>query len=222
MTTAVAHPDDALASCRLRPGVHGVVIRRDLVLLDTRSDSYLCLPDIGPATLENGVLRSLRDVAAALQRDGLARDDAGGTPDRVRPLPALPSRACRIRHPQPIAVREALSFTALWCALAGRRPEIGDLARRLAHRPAGSPDEVLLARRVDTFRRLMPAMPWTGACLFQSWMLLAFLNRGGLDADWVFGVRTWPFAAHCWLQVGDLCLTDAPEALTAYHPILAI
>src|SRR5690606_19048154 len=90
VTTAVAHPDDALASCRLRPGVHGVVIRRDLVLLDTRSDSYLCLPDIGPATLENGVLRSPRDVAAALQRDGLAGDDAGGTPDRVRPLPALP------------------------------------------------------------------------------------------------------------------------------------
>lgn len=213
--------EDALASCRLRAGVHGVVIRRDLVLLDTRNDSYLCLPDVGEATLVDGVLTCAPAVAEGLEREGLVGDDSGDSPDR-RTIPALPSRACRTRHPQPIAAREAVSFTALWCVLASQRPEIGELARRLADRPAGKPDDALLVRRVDAFRRLLPAMPWTGACLFQSWMLLAFLQRAGLDADWVFGVRTWPFAAHCWLQVGELCLTDAPEALTAYHPILAI
>lgn len=211
-----------LASCRLRTGVHGVVIRRDLVLLDTRSDSYLCLPGVGEATLADGVLTCAPAVAEGLEREGLVGDDARDPPEHRRTIPARPSRACRPRHPQPIAAREAVSFTALWCVLARQRPEIGDLARRLADRPAGKADDALLVRRVDAFRRLLPAMPWTGACLFQSWMLLAFLQRAGLDADWVFGVRTWPFAAHCWLQVGDLCLTDAPEALTAYHPILAI
>lgn len=199
-----------------------MVIRRDLVLLDTRSDSYLCLPDVGAVRLEAGVLTCPPEVAEALEREGLVSDDTGQRHDPVRPLPALPFRACRTRQPQPIATREALSFVGLWCVLARQRPEVGDLARRLKDRPRGGTDEALLVRRGDAFRRLLPAMPWTGACLFQSWLLLAFLQRAGLDADWVFGVRTWPFAAHCWLQVGDLCLTDAPEALTAYHPMLAI
>ena len=41
-------------------------------------------------------------------------------------------------------------------------------------------------------------------------------------AVWVFGVRTWPFSAHCWLQIGDAVLDDDPERVGIYPPILAV
>jgi hypothetical protein len=35
-------------------------------------------------------------------------------------------------------------------------------------------------------------------------------------------VRTFPFLAHCWLQIGDDCVSEAPETLSVYRPILVI
>lgn len=210
------------AAYPLRPGVHGVMVRRDLVLLDTRSDSYLCLPALGSAAIVNDALWCAPEVADQLRGEGLIGDRRRGHPYPVRPIPAPPTRACRVEQAKAISPGARLAFVSTWCALAPQRPEISDLALRMGGRTACVLDREALADRVDAFRRLLPAMPWVGACLFQSWLLLNFLKRGGHDATWVFGVRTWPFAAHCWLQVDDICLTDAPEALSAYHPVLAI
>jgi hypothetical protein len=38
----------------------------------------------------------------------------------------------------------------------------------------------------------------------------------------VFGVRTWPFHAHCWLQVEDVVLDDHHERIGAYTPLMAL
>ena len=56
----------------------------------------------------------------------------------------------------------------------------------------------------------------------RSFVLLRFLQRSGLNARWVIGVRTWPFSAHCWLQIDDTALDDAWERLVVYEPILAV
>ena len=52
--------------------------------------------------------------------------------------------------------------------------------------------------------------------------LRAALRRHGHDARWVFGVRTWPFRAHCWLQRGEVVLDDDLETLVPLTPILVI
>jgi hypothetical protein len=72
------------------------------------------------------------------------------------------------------------------------------------------------------FIRLMPWAPYQGACLHRAFLLLFMLRASGADAIWVFGVRTWPFSAHCWLQVGDSVLDDDPERVSLYTPILAV
>lgn len=56
----------------------------------------------------------------------------------------------------------------------------------------------------------------------RSYLQLQYLHRLGLDADWVIGVRTWPFMAHCWLQVGAVALDDDVERLIPYTPILVV
>ena len=79
-----------------------------------------------------------------------------------------------------------------------------------------------MKRRVAVFQALMPWAPFPGACLFRSYLLLRFLQRGGDDARWVIGVRTWPFEAHCWLQIDDVALDERCERLVRFQPLLAI
>jgi hypothetical protein len=59
-------------------------------------------------------------------------------------------------------------------------------------------------------------------CLFDSLALLEYLARHGIYADWVFGVQTRPFAAHCWVQHGDIVFNDTVEHVSGYTPIMVV
>jgi hypothetical protein len=59
-------------------------------------------------------------------------------------------------------------------------------------------------------------------CLYDSLALLEFLARYGIYPDWVFGVQTRPFAAHCWVQHGDVVFNDTVEHVTGYTPIMVV
>jgi len=59
-------------------------------------------------------------------------------------------------------------------------------------------------------------------CLFDSLALLEYLARNGIHADWVFGVQTRPFAAHCWVQHGDIVFNDTVEHVSGYTPIMVV
>jgi hypothetical protein len=90
-------------------------------------------------------------------------------------------------------------------------------------RPRGADTSpISIQRDAQAFDQLMPFVPFQGECLFRSRLLLAYLRTEGRDATWVFGVRTRPFQAHCWLQLGDTVLDDAAERLCGYVPILAV
>jgi len=59
-------------------------------------------------------------------------------------------------------------------------------------------------------------------CLYDSFALLEYLARHGIYADWVFGVQTRPFAAHCWVQYGDIVFNDTVEHVSGYTPIMVV
>jgi hypothetical protein len=59
-------------------------------------------------------------------------------------------------------------------------------------------------------------------CLYDSLALLEFLARYGIYPDWVFGVQTRPFAAHCWVQHGDIVFNDTVEHVIGYTPIMVV
>lgn len=65
-------------------------------------------------------------------------------------------------------------------------------------------------------RRYVPIEP---VCLLDSLSLLRFLSRRGLFANIVLGVTAEPFAAHCWVQAGDIVLNETLSDAHAHTPI---
>jgi hypothetical protein len=59
-------------------------------------------------------------------------------------------------------------------------------------------------------------------CLHDSLALIEFLARYGIYPDWVFGVQTRPFAAHCWVQQEDVVFNDTVEHVGGYTAIMVV
>jgi len=216
---------------RLAPRTHLAVVGPDLVVLDVEDNAYFCLPGAV------GSIRQLDGGDVAFEDVDLAEQFAAAgflssplaQPQRTR---RLPDRPCADLRALPVAAIERRAMADMAGAFAGMlrhyygRPFshlIGEAARgRLDTGAADRPPSTALTARVAAFARLLPWTPFQGECLFRSFMLLQFLRSAGHDARWVFGVRTWPFQAHCWLQAGGTALDDAAERVAPFIPILAV
>jgi len=90
--------------------------------------------------------------------------------------------------------------------------------------PKASPLDVERARKlVEAFARYRVFLfSSKDECLYDSSALLEFLARYGIYPDWVFGVQTRPFAAHCWVQHGDIVFNDTVEHVRGFTPIMVV
>ncbi|PZQ63460.1 MAG: lasso peptide biosynthesis B2 protein [Phenylobacterium zucineum] len=202
----------------------GAIVDEDLVLLDIPGDAYHCLPEAAAAWADLEAGRDSPDaagLAAQLREAGLR---AGPRP---APPPDLPQRS----HVSGAAELRPMDLWRLFCAWVDLQTRYNGRAfeqvlRAARPSPAAparqDPDDPELARLVSVFLWAAVWIPADRKCLVRSFLLLRFLQRSGRDARWVFGVRTWPFVAHCWLQVGDRVLDDERERLAAYTPIHAV
>lgn len=209
---------------RLAPHCRAAVSGDDLVLLDLRSGDYACVPR-GGAVLAPGdgacaFAAADTDLLAALSAEGLVVEGVGHVPAILDPRRSLETEIGRTTLGQ--RLRLALALVDLLVHFRGRTFThlIGSMRRRRRH-GENQPIERLRAE-VGAFLTLLPWVPFQGVCLYRSYLLLRILHRAGLEATWVFGVRTWPFEAHCWLQVGDLVLDDHLDHVSGYAPILAV
>ncbi|ANC54254.1 MAG: lasso peptide biosynthesis B2 protein [Alphaproteobacteria bacterium] len=219
-TPFVAEPGSALA--HLWEHLHFAVVDEDVIVLDERTDAYSCLPGAGTVIQVRGdlivapepVLEQLRD-GGFLGPSGETRAVAPPAPTRALPLPPSPA----------IDVVATTRFWWSWWR-EGRNFESRSLASLLAtHRrrsPSSSLSEEEVARLTAAFVRLLPWAPGQGACLYRAHLLRTLIRDAGGDVRWVFGVRTWPFSAHCWLQVGDAVLDDEPDRVAVYTPIMVV
>ncbi len=204
------------------PGVFLAQVREDVVVLDVKADRYDCLLDAADWIVigANGSLRaSDKDIARDLLAAGI------GSVDR----PAISRRAPEVARRELAMAPSSSAFAlldaglALACAtLAFRGRTFGELIDA-ASRPSPPPAAVddLLGEHVAAARAALPWVPFEGECLQRAFQLKCLLARRGVATDWVFGVRTWPFAAHCWIQVGDVVVADSLERVHRYTPIMA-
>jgi len=215
----------------LAPGVHGVAVDRDLVLLDVESGAYFCLPNATP-DLELDAARRVLSIrspglASELAETRLVRpthaDLASVSPPLpVRPIASAFPRSCAPPRwgDLPEAARCLLDVLIHY-----RGRSFAEIVRSVASTPSprrDPPPTTALLEVVSRFHRWIPYAPVSGKCLLRCFMLLRLIRRQGHDARWVFGVSTWPFQAHCWLQCGDVVLDDAFERLWLFQPLMAI
>jgi hypothetical protein len=200
--------------------VHAVWVGADLVALDLRRGAYLCLPgptSDPPPRPPSGGPGVLDRLAAA----GLACAEASASPYAPPPRPGAdlgePVRAGLTASDLRQAVRATWDVFSIY-----RRRSLAGLIEYI-ERPQVPPradlDVLSLARR---FSRWVVLPPVPDKCLVRAFMLLRYLQRHGGSAQWVFGVATWPFRAHCWVQHGDVVLDDHHERLIPYTPLFAV
>jgi hypothetical protein len=72
------------------------------------------------------------------------------------------------------------------------------------------------------FLFIRPWYPRNYLCLFDSLALTLFLLHRGIRAQWIFGVREEPFAAHCWVQYDALVLNEHLDKTRVYTPIMIV
>lgn len=215
---------------KLTEPVHAVMIDTDLVFLDIDADAYFCLPlPQGLARLDGERLETPDPLLGdELVAAGLAQAEPLEEAPARRPPPAPPARTARrlleLTGGKDIRLRPAhlkAVGAAVRAGLGSRKRTFRQLiAAHAQGEPAVAVDMDRLLSDVAIWRHLAPWLPLDGVCLFRSGMLAAFLRELGHRPTWVFGVRTWPFQAHCWLQVQDVALDDEAERLCAFAPIL--
>ena len=194
----------------------------DIVVLDTRTDLYTCLAEAGDVlNVRRDVIEGPEAVLDDLGAAGLVSETPPGPRLAVPPLPvrALAFEAAAVTFRDELAVLGAMA--AAWRRGPGRRP-LHRLLPEACAVDGRAEDPALIARLTAGFVRRLPWDPAQDACLYRAWVLRRILQSRGQTATWVFGVRTWPFGAHCWLQCGDAVLDDDPDRVAHYTPIMAV
>lgn len=168
------------------------------------------LVDLGLLTKEPSSGRPLETLTLATPARPLISACASHRMDRSwRHAPALLLACARVTH-----MLRRWSLARIVRAIERRK--------RLNEKTASSAATERVRQLVLHFYALRPIYPRDYLCMFDSLALLEFLAPHGVYPDWVFGVRSDPFEAHCWIQSGDVLLNESTEKATLYQPIMCI
>lgn len=203
-------------------GVFFARVHEDLVVLGVDADEYACLPDAGDWLRPDAcvLIAPGPEQAEQLIEAGLA---SPSRPENLNRRPVAPrdrihaaGRAARLDMARTLAVLATAT-------LAFRGKTFRQLIQSSQGRPMSEPlDEARLERCLAAYEAVLPWVPGEGECLQRSFQLKRLLTRQGFACDWVFGVRTWPFGAHCWIQVGDRVVGDTLGRVRAYTGIMVV
>lgn len=118
-------------------------------------------------------------------------------------------------------VQFAMALACITARIDLRWRPLHMLLGALPGRARGLPLGMLIsfARTFDHARRLAPVRP---RCLPDSLAFVRLARRRGHAVDLIFGVKLFPFEAHCWAQSGGLVLTDPLDRIRRFNPILAL
>lgn len=209
-------------SIGLPQGIYAANVRGDLVFLNARRNEYSCVPRSQADALFGPSEGLDLDILEELEADGLLTRDRTKI---VRGLEGPPPTAVSDCHGAGAELPDRLPILAFVMAAArtgarmiGQKPRQwlgGRKHRTRTGRIAGNQALAL----AHAFSRLRPWVPGSGRCVPSSILLLELLKQHGIEADWVFGVRTYPFEAHCWIEKDGMVLNDSLEHVRWFTPI---
>ena len=218
----------------LKPGLCYCIANHRVILLDLGADRYFALPPKQDAAFQAAILNrsayGMNDTdLAILLRLGVLVKTAPDAPIAPPPRIPMPRRSALdglARAARPISALTAL----LALAKAYLRLRFQSFDKIIAHLQERSirrrkPESVGQSVPVDLIsafiatRRIAPVRD---QCLAQSVAFVSYLADRGYRANLVIGVRSAPFEAHAWVQVGDTVLNDRVDTVAPYTPILVV
>lgn len=224
-------------SYRLRDGLSFCWIEEHPVFLDTPNDRYFRLPSPMERTFVSYAKNSEHTQAGLrdLVRINVLTDSPGDS---------VPLSAVSINSPSCSAVEHSASRRRsgirvllevcatvyltrrrlMRCRLKDVLAEIQEYRQRKAGSPP-TPTSQISATLLDAaneFRHARLLVPVETVCLLDSLSMVRFLAKRKLHANIVFGVSCDPFAAHCWVQAGNVALNDTVGNTAAHTPIRMI
>jgi len=221
------------------------------IILDVKMDRYLCIDmrefrllkpylhgwqlDDGPGNVQNGgpVPPNGARLAADLMSKGVISNNTANCKDVAPTSWMLPTRTLVGSRDQ-ISTAYALAHVASFLVAAAtashqlKRQTFESTVNLLSKRKrciarANSEFDLHKAARLTlAFNKLRPVFPRNYLCLFDSLALILFLSYYDLFPTLVFGVKHEPFAAHCWVQAGEVVLNDTLAYTTEFTPIMTI
>lgn len=203
-----------------------------VVFLDLQADRYfLCR---GPEA--SAVLSAHPDATGPIE-SLIARDLLRAGPgDPVRPVSATAPRSSALETSDvdgSLPLAELFYFRAqasMSLHLAGlqttfdrlRRHRVRSVSAGQREATDGGKQREDAGRLARGFARARIFVPAARLCVPDSIALARSLWRRSIGADLYFGIRLDPFAAHCWLQHGDLLLTDPLNFVADYTPVFKL
>ena len=211
----------------LRPGLHFCEAVSTFIFLDLKKDRYFRLPprledhfrnlvdnplsagSTAPPLIEAGVLRPAT-FRQSLSRPRLIAGTSGlealgaGRPGGFEVARALASD---------IGVSQQLRLGRLAALIASY--ENSKVGRTLAT-PLKDDGPVRVVRAYESAKLFRAS---ANHCLSRSLAMARRLASLRCDALLVVGVRAQPFAAHAWMQSGDIVLNETPDEVARYTPI---
>ena len=178
-----------------------------IAYLDLDSDRYCC--EYRREAIEDYFNLSARSLAGSWS-DGLPLPD--------HPWSCLPPVGQRPRLVD--IVRFGSALIESWVIFRGA--SVQRLLRHVGARDLPDADPQTATRIASIYRLLLRTMPFKSQCLFRSFLLMNFLRRYGVTADWVFGVHLFPFRAHCWVAVEHKLLNERPHRIKDYQTIYTL
>jgi len=234
----------------LAKDVHVCAIDESAVFLNLHSNQYLAVSSDDLACLSERVegFSSLLDAPLRKQFNEASGDELIGSLVKRGVLTDSPSigqtaarttvsasRAISPGHARRASRRIRLSHTIhfFWCLSyvlfnlrLQRLPSIITKIRKLRASSVDVPgpvDSDAIRELLGIFRRLRTfAYTARGACLLDALVLTYFMHCYGVGPTFIMGLRTKPFLAHAWVQVGDCILDDRIESIQNLTPILAV
>lgn len=192
-----------------------------VVILDATSDRYRMLKGEGASRFN----RALDMKASQADLNWLAGQSVD--PAHCEPAKAMAAPVTSAIEAFPSSSKTLPTLRAVWHQ---RRYQ-----KRLRSHPLHSILTTLASKRphsprTDDARSLEIAFGFLGArhwvsaqdqCLPRALAMTQMLFRSGLDAQLIFGV-TIPFAAHCWVQQGEVVLSDPLDRILPFRPIMVL
>jgi hypothetical protein len=206
-----------------RSHVFAAAIERDLVLFDSAADRYVAVPgglcDHGGGGIDVGLASALLVEGAGEMLIGaqlLSADIcAAAVPTVSKPSRMLAASPATRARPTDIA-RFVRSIVQTRQRMKSGLP-CGSFRPTRCHRPI-----IMMSRLKEAVSRLQSVRllaPHPRRCLPASTVAALFLRSLGHEVEIVFGVRSHPFEAHCWIETDGIVLDDDLDRVRAFTPI---